>query len=276
MGTLIMDGRRFTFSVKVHDRKRHSELAGTSRIFIIYAEIDAKEDATGFEVAVPATAGGKGNLCVGKRGVFEDTRGRHFDAKIVQIIDNPISLREAVLSPYQRFGKLISGKIESITTSSEKRFDEQAKRAMEQAPAAPAPVAPAPAAALPAGGLLLGGGVAIAALSSAAAYVTRTLASVAPSKLMLTVLGAALAVILPSALVAILKLRRRDLSAILEGSGWAINARMRLTLKQAHVFTCRPLLPGIPLDSDKHWRLLLLSGVIAIELLFLIIYIAMH
>jgi hypothetical protein len=269
MGTLIMDGRRLTFSVKVHDRKHHSELAKTSNIFVIYAEVDAKEDATGFEIAVPVTAGGKGNLCVGKRGVFEDIRGRHFDAKIIQIIDNPISLREAVLSPYQRFGRLISGKIESITASSEKRFDEQAQRAMDQAPKTPS-------AALPTGGMLMGGGVAIAALSSAAAYVTRTIATVDKSNLMLTILFAALAVILPTALIAVLKLRRRDLSAILEGSGWAINARMRLTFRQANVFTCRPLLPGIPLDNDRQWRVWLLTGVIVVEAIFMIVYSATH
>lgn len=278
MGTLIMDGRRFTFSVKVHDRARHSELARTSGMFVIYAEVDAKEDATGFEVAVPVTAGGKGNLCVGKRGIFEDVRGRHFDARIVQIIANPISLREALVSPYQRFGRLISGKIESITAASEKKFDEQAKRALDQPSQAAPPVqaGASPMASLPAGGLLMGGGVAIAALSSAAAYVTKTIASVHPWKLVITILCAALAVMLPTAIVAILKLRRRDLSAILEGSGWAINARMRLTFKQAHVFTCRPLLPGITPQDDKDWRFWSLCTVVAIEVIFLIVYIAVR
>ena len=36
---------------------------------------------------------------------------------------------------------------------------------------------------------------------------------------------------------------RRELSAILEGSGWAINARMRLTRKQGKAFTQRPRSP---------------------------------
>ena len=44
-------------------------------------------------------------------------------------------------------------------------------------------------------------------------------------------------------LVAWLKLRRRDLSAILEGSDWGINARMRLTHSQALEFTHRPDFP---------------------------------
>ena len=81
---------------------------------------------------------------------------------------------------------------------------------------------------------------------------------------------------LPTAIVAILKLRRRDLSAILEGSGWAINARMRLTFKQAHVFTCRPLLPGITPQDDKDWRFWSLCTVVAIEVIFLIVYIAVR
>ncbi len=45
-------------------------------------------------------------------------------------------------------------------------------------------------------------------------------------------------------IIAFGKLRRRDLSAILEGSGWAINARMRLTRAQARYFTERPPFPA--------------------------------
>jgi len=82
--------------------------------------------------------------------------------------------------------------------------------------------------------------VAVAALTSAAAYITKTLAGVAAYKILIGIAAAVVAVMLPTSVVAILKLRRRDLSALLEGSGWAINARMRLTFKQGRFFTSRP------------------------------------
>ena len=44
-------------------------------------------------------------------------------------------------------------------------------------------------------------------------------------------------IILPSLIIGILKLRRRDLSLLLEASGWAINGPMRLSLNLAHSLT---------------------------------------
>jgi hypothetical protein len=89
----------------------------------------------------------------------------------------------------------------------------------------------------------MGAGVAIAALGSAAAYITKTLAQVSWPAIVIGIAGALLLVMLPMAIVAFLKLRKRDLSVILEGSGWGINAPMRLTHRQAHFFTQRPKYP---------------------------------
>ena len=268
MGTLIMDGRQFTFTVKVHDRRHHSELAETSLIYVIYAKIFTGNESTDYEIAAPVTAGGKGNLCIGKRGVFNDIRGNQFDAQIVQIIENPISIGEAVLSPYQRFGRILSGKIESITSASEKRFDEKAGRALDATQVSQS-TAQQPALTAPSGSMLLGGGVALAALSSAAAYVTSTISKIGPGNIIMTLLIAALAVVIPTSALAIWKLRRRDLSAILVGSGWAINARMRLTFRQANVFTERPTRPG-ELSSRKK-QLTRLSCIAAALLILLLL-----
>lgn len=90
----------------------------------------------------------------------------------------------------------------------------------------------------------MGAGVAVAALGSALAYITKTLAQTHWLAIVIGVLAAILLVMLPTLIVASLKLRRRDLSAILEGSGWAINARMRLTTKQGRFFTERPRYPA--------------------------------
>jgi len=266
MGTLIMDGRHFTFSVGVNDRARHSKLAKTSDIYVLYATVTPGTDVPPFEVAVPVTYGGKGNLCVGKRGVFEDVKGQQHDAQIVQIIENPISLREALVSPYHRLAKLVGGKIESVTTASEKKLDAEAMRAMDRPASPAAPAAPG----LPAGSLLLGGSVAVAALSSAAAYVTRTLTTIDSVKLVAAVVLAILAVILPTSILAIMKLRRRDLSAILEGAGWAINARMRLTFRQGRVFTRQPPIPGVTPGPGHAWVKALLGIAIAVELIIIL------
>ncbi len=234
MGTLVMDGRRFNFSVKVADRAAHSEIARTGNMFVLYAEIAPGGGREKYEIATSVTSGGKGNLCVGKRGMFEDVAGVEADARIVEIIENPISLGEAIVSPFQRLARALTGKIEAMTTTAETKLGITPDQPQTQ------PQSPAPNRGLLAGGLLVGGSVAIAALGSAFAYISKTLAGIELWKILLGIAIAILAVMLPTTIVAILKLRRRDLSAILEGAGWAINARMRLTRRQSRFFTQKP------------------------------------
>jgi len=266
MGSLVIDGRELNFAVKVENRSEHSNVAKTSDIFVVYVEVSPPKDGKKYELALPVTSGSKGNLCVGKRGVFCDLAGNMHDAKVVQIIENPISIAEAMVSPFQRMGKLLTGKIEAMTTAAEKKLDTATTGAfanVQQAPQA------APAAqqgkGLMAGGLLMGGSVAVAALGSAVAYITNTFRGVASYKIVLGVLVAVVAVIMPASLIALMKLRRRDLSAILEGSGWAINARMRLTLKQGKIFTHKPRLPeGSIRSGNRVGTVLLMIAAVAI------------
>jgi len=266
MGTLVMDGRRFNLAVKVENRTRHAQVAKSSNMYVLYAEVTPAGGET-YEVAVPVTSGGKGNLCVSKRGIFRDLCGREHDARIVHIIENPISLREALVSPFMRLGKLLSGKIESITTQAEKKLDASATAAMsrlEPAPGAAAP-APRPTSGLATGGMLMGAGVALAALGSAVAYIAKTLAALKPIQLIIVILAAVLIVLVPTSIVAYIKLRKRDLSAILEGSGWGINARMRLTRRQRRFFTLRPPYPrGARGVRRVGWMLAIAAVVIAI------------
>lgn len=252
MGTLIIDGRCLNFAVKAENRAAHSSVAKTSDIFVIYIEVYPGNGDKKYELALPVTSGSKGNLCVGKRGVFCDLHGNMQDAKVVQIIENPISICEAMISPFQRMGKLLTGKIEAITTSAEKKLDSATTGALAGIQKGPEPTPGAPQGkGLLAGGLLMGGGVAVAALGSAVAYITNTFRGVETYKIILGVFLAIVAVITPASLIALMKLRRRDLSAILEGSGWAINARMRLTLRQGRIFTRKPPLPEGSVRTDS-------------------------
>ncbi|MCK4850012.1 MAG: hypothetical protein KAT11_01615 [Phycisphaerae bacterium] len=253
MGTLVMDGRRFNLAVNSANRAQHAKVAKTSNMYVLYVEVAPKDGSTKYEVAVPVTSGGRGNLCLGKRGVFYDLAGTEADAKVMYIIENPVSLVEALLAPFLRLGRMLTGKIESITAEAEKKFDSKASTAMSQATAAPAAKGGLGGST---GGMLLGAGVAMAALGSALAYITKTLAQTNPLAIIIGVLVAVLAVMLPISIVAYLKLRKRDISAILEGSGWGINARMRLTRKQGKFFSECPRYPeGSKGIARLSWRL---------------------
>lgn len=246
-GCLVMDGRRFNLAVSVQDRARHILVARNSSMFVLYVSVAEKSGAA-FEVAVPVTAGRKGNLAPGKRGVFIDLEGVERDAEIKEIIINPISITEAIVSPFRRIGAMVTGKIEAITQEAQSQLDSFASGNVG-AFAANQSEAPANKAGIT-GGLLLGGSVAFAAVGSAVAYITNTLTQLKWWQFLAGIGGAVALVILPATILAFIKLRGRDLSSIIEASGWAVNARMRLTHRLGREFTRRPQYPkgskGVP------------------------------
>jgi hypothetical protein len=250
-GSAVIDGRWFNLAVRVDDVAAHSALARSSNLFMLYLEVGAKDSIDSFTVAVPATAGSKGNLCVGKRGAFFDTEGREYGARIVQMIENPISVREALAAPFVRLWQFVVGKIEAMSGSSEKDLQAKADALFKQATPGAAPAGQAASVAGgPAGSLLVGLSLSAAAVGSAFAFITKTFTGMSRYQLVAGLLGAAVVVMVPVTLIAMLKLSRQDLSALLEGCGWAINARMRLTRAQRRQFTIRPSFPegavGVP------------------------------
>lgn len=266
-GALVMDGRRFNLAIKVTNRSAHAEIAKTGSMFVVYVELTNRHDGRKMEVVMPVVAGGRGNLNVGKRGLFVDFAGEEWDAQVVHIIENPISLIEAVLSPFTRLGKMVTGKIESASTNAEQKLQSKALSVADH----PASAAPAPAAAAaPAGGgamtMVMGGSVALAALGAGAAYITTALAGVPWWEILIGLVAAILVLLSPLMILAILKLRKRDLSAILEGSGWAINARMRLTRRQAKLFTRKPPYPR-DAEGIRGWGWWIASGIAAVVLI---------
>lgn len=276
MGTLIMDGRRFDLGVKVENRAGHMQVAKTSNMYILYVEITPKDQSKKFEVAIPVTSGGKGNLCIGKHGVFYDVVGDEFAAHVVDIVENPISFQEALLAPFRRLGRLLTGKIESLTSEAEKKLDERTLQAVSQPATASTGSSESTGRTVPTGSMIMGTGVAIAALGSAAAYITKTLTAISPFRITAFIIGTAAVLLFATSIVAFLKLRRRDLSAILEGSGWGINARMRLTFRQGRMFTKRPAYPkGSKGIRSALWKwvlvlfllcVLLITSILAIRL----------
>jgi hypothetical protein len=226
-GTLVMDGRSFSLCLPVDDLARHSGIAARSRVFVLYLEIQPAKDPA-YKIAVPITNGVRGNLYVGKRGVFRDLGGSPRNAQVVQLIDNPISLREAIAAPFRRLGELITARIEHMSVAGKKQLD----AAIEQPQVAEAPAQSATGR----NNVLLGGSVAVAALGSATAFITKTLSGLRWTTILAGVAGAVGAFLLPATILALVRLRRRELAPILEASGWALNARMRMTRRERRLF----------------------------------------
>lgn len=262
VGSLVIDARRLEFCMKVTDRAAHKAVASESRCYLIYADIFEKEGGPqSYQIVAPVTGGERGRLRVGKRGIFVDKKGKQWDAQIKEIVENPISVREAAFAPFRRAAEFIGTKIEewigsaaesqqaglaSATEAGVTRARTSAERAAAAPTAAPAaPAAPAAAASPPKEGLninslIVGGGVALAGVGAVVASLFGALTSLTGWA---AILGVVLAVLAISALAGWVKLRKRDMGLLLEASGWAMNVHMKVTARVAPLFAFTPDLP---------------------------------
>ncbi|MBQ8570780.1 MAG: hypothetical protein IJ444_04640 [Kiritimatiellae bacterium] len=235
-GRAVIDGRWFNMAIPVTDTNAHSNVAKGSGIFIIYLDVIPNDKTPTLKVAMPATSGTRGNLAVGKRGVFFDLKGNEHDAVITKIIEAPISLHEAMLAPFKKVGEFLIGKIEGKSANAEKALISTVDATTKNPPAnnqngnSPA-------------NMMMGLSLSVAALGSSLAFITKSLGNMDIWTILQGLGIAFLAVLVPIVLVAFIKLGRQDLSSILEGCGWAVNQRMRLTKKLRKQFTAKAKYP---------------------------------
>lgn len=253
MGTLVLDGRNLSLCTRVTNVAAHKAIADGSGLFLAYVEIRRKDGGADKvdTIAAAVTSGTRGGIDKGKRGVFYDRDGREYDALITDVIIKPISVWEAMLAPIDRLRTFVTDKLGNLVSSKAAAMEADATKGAEAATAVPKPAAPPAAGAAPAAGggmggmqtLLIGGSVAFAAIGSSLAFIASTLAAINPLSLVLglgTVVAGLMAV---SGVIGWFRLRQRDLSTLLEASGWALNGRMRMTFKLGDQFTVRPDLP---------------------------------
>ena len=252
LGNLIIDGRELAFTMKVRNRAEHKKIAQASKMFLVYAEITvSQEQGRSFEIAAALTAGGQGAIEIGKRGIFYDLQGKEWDARVVDMVENPISLWEAIKSPFVKTQRLLSEKVAAFAGTRagalEKATTEITTK-MEKGEALQQPAqVPSAGAAPPSGSgmrdMLLFGGIAFAAIGSSLVYLIKTLTDIGLLNAGLALVSLVLVVILFSALSGWSKLRKRDMSALLEACGWAVNFRMYMTRRLGHLFSHTPRLP---------------------------------
>lgn len=276
-GMLVLAGRRYLMPVYVPNLDESIKMTSQGTTCMIYARVFDQQQKSLFDVAAPKTKGWSGEIYVGKRGLFYDHAGKEYDATVVHIVYHPVTLWEAALSPFLRIGGLITKKLEALISSGEENFSKNLDAELGKASTAPtaptAPIAPPnPNSANMLGSSLAAGGVAIAAVGSSLAFVISQVKAMSFFDVVSSILSVAALVALPSGLLGYLKLNRRNVAQLLEGSGWALNDRLPMSNRLASLMTQRPPLPqkqkiieSIIDDMDDgsdrlpwRWRLLLL------------------
>ncbi len=277
MGTLILNSREFSFSVRVDNSEAHAALAKNSSLYLLYIRLFGDKSETPFEIAVPVTAGNAKGFYVGKRGIFLTWSGKEFDAQIIKIIENPINLWESMKQPFRRLISMITSRFTQMTATLQKEAEtniagtpatnQKLQSNLQQIKQSPLPVQPSAAqpdqalqssASAPTKStrdIMIGAGFLVAGLGTALKFLVdaaKQLTQPETLRILLFMIGIFLAVtVIINSITAAKKLRQRDLSVLLQASGWALNGRMRLIRSMASFFSRKA---SYPKGARKHHR----------------------
>lgn len=262
-GRLYIDQRSCDLCIKVSDMGKHGTMAGLSGICLIYCDCYSKVKNEKMTIVAAFTDGDFDDIIVGRNALFFDNDGLDWDATIIKVIENPISIRQAFWSPYKKFAKFISKQIEKFASAREEKVNATATAGIEKTAAKadeglsksvtsePAPPPPATPAAPPQPfdigkfvGIFAAIGLAIGAIGSVLAAILSGFLSLVWWKMPLALLGIILAISGPSMILAWLKLRKRNLAPVLDANGWAINAKLTINITFGNTLTHLASLPA--------------------------------
>lgn len=245
-GTLYISGRSCALCMPVADIDKHAELAGTSGMCLLYCQCsrhseDGKSTVARTIVAA-MTAGDGDDLRVGRNGVFVDNMGRDWDARLVKIIQNPISFQQAMWSPYKRLSQFVGNAITKFAEAKRAQSMANAQAKLGQAGTAVSAQAQGGAASMPfdvgrSVGIFAAVGIALGAIGTAVGSIAQALFALAWWQYPLLLLGGFVIISGPSIFLAWLKFQKRSLGPLLEASGWAVNKLLPINHRLGSLLT---------------------------------------
>ena len=260
-GTLIIDQRACRFCMRVLDMAKHNATAAPCGMYLLYCDCTAKGKAGVLQIVASVTVGEVGDLFVGKNAIYYDNDGVEWDAVITKIVDNPISIGQAFWSPYRRMSKTVEDLISKKAAEKDAKMMEQANAKINEAPDAMAAkpadgTAPeaAPAAKPPFdiakfAGIFAAIGMAVGMIGSALVALFSGLADLSWWQLLMVFVGLMLMVSGPAMILAWMKLRRRNISPLLNANGWAINASSKISIPFGETLTDMAKFPKMRLKD---------------------------
>jgi hypothetical protein len=255
-GHLYLDARNCRLCVDVADAANHAALAGLAGMYLAYCEI-RRPGGQKKTIVAAFTDGDSDNLMVGRNGVFFDRQGNDWDATIIRIITNPISIREAFWSPYkklQRFlDELIARRASGSSGSAHDKLTGIAESAADAKAAGAKKIDVGTVAAL---------GVAVGAIGAMLSGLATGLMGLHWWQLPFVFAGIILLISTPSMVMAWLKLKRRNIAPVLDANGWAINTHAKINAPFGAAMTDSARIPAHiagrlidPFAEKKtHWK----------------------
>ena len=235
VGKLYIDERCCDLCVRVEDMGKHADMAGLSNMFLIYCTCTSKAKGETMNIAAVMTAGSIRNLRPGVNGVFYDREGKDWDAVITKVVDNPISVRQAFWSPYRKFGKFISDKIDKSAAEKDAKGMNTMTNISDSATNKPkdgvnAATKAAPFDVAKFAGIAAMVTMAIAAVAGVLTMILKALKGLVWWKWLILIAILMLIISGPACFIAWRKLRRRNLGPVLNANGWAVNSAVLVNI----------------------------------------------
>ncbi|MBO4455789.1 MAG: phage holin family protein [Bacteroidales bacterium] len=275
-GKLYIDQRCCRLCVRVEDMGKHADMAGLSGMFLLYCACVSKTTGKSMNIVAVMTDGSTRNLRPGTNGVFYDRDGLDYDATIVRVVENPLSIKQAFWAPYVKFWNWVTGLVNKSAAEKDAKAMESLQAGAEAAPAdAAAKKAPFDIAKF--AGIFAAIGMAVALLGGVLAAIVAGIAKLPWWGILLIIVGIMLLISGPSCFIAWGKLRRRNLGPVLNANGWAVNSNVIVNIPFGRTLTSIAKYPKLKLEDPykpktplwwKILRIMLLLAVIAFGVLF--------
>ena len=231
VGTLRIDAREMVLSFDIENEAAHSALSGKSNCCVLYLKLFRPATKETKSICSVVTKGPIARLYPGRNGVFHDLDGKEWEAVITKIVENQVSLAEAFWLPWKKVGEGISSAVKKFFGDKQAFGQKTVDTGAKSAEAGGAAMASSVAAI----------GIAFGMIGAAAASFTAMFTNMTIKDFLLSFGALILVVSLPCVILTWFKLRRRDIGAILNACGWAVNRPMAFSMKRASEFTrCLP------------------------------------
>ena len=274
-GTLYLDQRSCELVMRVNDMARHATMAPFSGCYLVYCTCERKGEVP-LSIVAALTGGDVDELMVpGRNGIFYDRQGRDWRATVNKVVVQPVSLRQAFWSPYNRVAAFIETQLQNFAASRDKDIEAKTSAGVTNV------AAPREAASnfdiAKFAGIFAAMGLAVGAIGTSLAAVAAGLFSLAWWQIPLVLLGVMLLISGPSVFMAYLTLRRRNLGPLLDANGWAVNTRARINVPFGASLTGLAELPAgasrslvDPFAEKKRpWKTWVVLGVVVVAVVML-------
>lgn len=279
-GTLVIDQRACNLCLRVNDIAKHNAQAPDSGMYLIYCQCTLHATGEKMQIVAAMTVGDIRNLKVGKNALFYDRQGRDWEAEVVKIIDNPISIGQAFWSPYRKLGEWVSGLITKSAAEKEKKSFADMTAKLQTPPAAGQAAQPAPFDVAKFAGIFAAVGLAIGSIGT---FLTSLLSEVKDMHAWALLIVPAILIVVsgPSMILAWMKLRKRNLAPLLNANGWAINADAIVSVLFGNTLTDQAQFPIVKLNdpfakkglsTGSKWSIAIAAILIGIAIAILTMY----